>query len=304
MKNTIEIPYGDIIRLRKNAEIPHIYDVEMKYLDQLQAYDSVECHLVLYPYSRKISSDHIKFHPFAEYVKDILTRQKSAYVELKSQFNEVFGLLLGLLISVIFWMWKPADLFSVQSVVSVIGAYFVGKDLWDDIEMILINLSKTWKIRYLENYYAYRLGKHTTLTNYSRFAKKHRYGKASLLPEKMDFIEQSNSLTVRMYFKVEDLQSFQGAAGHVLSIHVDPSLVNELEQEGFMFGVKLSFNKHLLGTMKSLELFQSLHKQVKGCLDAQGEWIAGGIFYRKTLTCGRWKFFLKSGLLQQKTIIE
>jgi hypothetical protein len=79
--------------------------------------------------------------------------------------------------------------------------------------------------------------------------------------------------------------------------------VQEFEQEGFMFGVKLSFNKHFLGFVYHFELFQSLHKGSKGCLDKHGEWTEGGIFYRKTLTLGRLKLFMKSGLLHQETII-
>jgi hypothetical protein len=303
-KQTDLVPYSDIIWLHKNEDIPNIYDVEMKQIEHLQRYDSIECHLVLYPYSRKVCSEHIKFYPFEEYVKDILTQQKSAYVKLCSQFNELFGLFLGLIITLIFMKFKPTEFFSVEAIVSVLGAYFVGKELWDDLENILINISKTWKIRYLENYYAYRLGKHTTLTNYSRFAKTQRYGKVPLLPEKIDFIEQSNSQTIRMYFDMNELQAFRDSSGHVLSIHIDPSVLQDFEQEGFMFGVKLSFNKHLFGIMKSLELFQSLHKQAKGCLDEKGEWIEGGIFYRKTLTYGRMKLFLKSGLIHHKTIIE
>jgi len=301
---SVAIPYPDIIRLRKNEEIPNIYDVEMKHLEGLQGYDSIECHTVLYPYSRKISSENIKFYPFEEYVKDILSSQKSAYIPIRSQFNEIFGLLLGAMLIAIFSIFNPASLLSIEAIVSVLGVYFVGKELWDDIERLLINISKTWKIRYRENYYVYQLGKHTTLTHYSRFAKKNRYGKVPLLPEKMDFIEQSNSQTIRMCFNTKDLQSFQDSSGHIFSIHIDPALQQDFEQEGFMFGVKLSFNKHFLGIVKHLELFQSFHKQSKGCLDENGEWVEGGIFYRKTFTLGRLKLFMKSGLLHQETIIE
>jgi hypothetical protein len=42
---------------------------------------------------------------------------------------------------------------SVESIVSVIGAYFVGKELWDDIENLMIAISKDWRVRYLDRYY-------------------------------------------------------------------------------------------------------------------------------------------------------
>lgn len=52
-----ETLYNNIIRLRKNQELPDIHDVEMENIDQLKIYSSLECHISLYPYSRKICSD-------------------------------------------------------------------------------------------------------------------------------------------------------------------------------------------------------------------------------------------------------
>ena len=86
-------------------------------------------------------------------------------------------------------------------------------------------------------------------------------------------------------------------------MHLDPELVDDFEQEGFLLGVKLSLNKQFLGFTKRLELFQSLHRQSKGALDEHGLWVDDTVFYRKTLTCGRLKAFLKSGLLSDQTII-
>ena len=300
----IELILNDIIWLRKNRELPNIFDVDMRHLDSLKHYSSVECHIVLYPYSRKVCSSNITFCPFEEYVKDILTQQKSAYVKIPGNFDKCFGLLLGLLIAGIFFWCKPDDLFSIGSIVSIFGAYIIGKELWVDIERFAINISKTWRIRYQEYYYSFRLEKHTTLTHYSRFAKKHRYSKTPLLPEKIDFIEQSNSQTVRLCFNMKDLQSFTDNSGHVLSIHIDPHLVDEFEQDGFMFGVKLSLNTRSFGVMKCLELFQSFHRGTKGALDEHGAWVEDCIFYRRTYLFGRLKMFLKSGLLHQRSIIK
>ena len=294
--------------MRRNEEIPGIYDVELRHLDELRQYDSVECHVVLYPYSRKICSKNIAIHPYEEYVKDILSHHKSAYTKAGSQFNKLFGIMIGLLITVIFFKFKPSDLFSVESIVSVFGAYFVGKEIWDDIERNLIEISKTWRLRYQENYYFYRLEKRTTLTNYSWFAKKQRYGKTPLLPEQIDFIEKSNSQTLRLLFNMKDVGAsgsweMLASSGHLFSWHLEPELVDEFEKEGFLLGVKLSLNKQFLCFTKRLELFQSLHRQSKGALDEHGLWTDNTVFYRKTFTCGRYKAFLKSGLLPDQSII-
>ena len=303
-RTSTDILYDDIIRLRKNQELASVYDVEMGHLDDLRRYETLECHIVLYPYSRKVCANNILFYPFEEYVKDILTHQKSAYVRISSNFHKGFGVMLGLLITALFLLWKPEELLSVGSVVSIVGAYIMGKELWEDIERFFINLSKTWRIRYQEPYYAFELEKHTTLTHYSSFAKQHRYGKPTLLPEKMDFIEQSNSQTVRMRFNMADIPSSAESYSHVFSIHVDPDVFAEFEQEGFLFGVKLSLNQRRCGLRRCYELFQSIHKHTHGALDAHGAWIEHAIFYRKTLTCGRLKFFFKQGVIPQKTIIK
>ena len=305
---SMTIPCCDVIRMRRNEDIPNIYDVEMRHLDELRQYDSVECHIVLYPYSRKLDSENIGVHPYEEYVKDILSFHKSAYASAGSQFNKLFGIMIGLLITAIFFKLKPSDLFSVESIVSVFGAYFVGKEIWDDIERNLIEISKSWRLRYQENYYAYRLEKRTTLTNYSWFAKKQRYGKTPLLPEQMDFIEKSNSQTLRLYFNMNDVGAsgsweLMASSGHLFSLHLDPGLIDELEREGFLFGVKLSLNKQFLGFTKRLELFESLHRDSKGALDEHGLWVDNALFYRRTLSCGRIKAFLKSGMLPNQSII-
>lgn len=118
---------------------------------------------------------------------------------------------------------------------------------------------------FLHNY-AFELEKHTTLTHYSSFAKQQRYGKPTLLPEKIDFIEQSNSQTVRMCFNMTDIPASAGACGHVFSIHIDPAVLSEFEQKGFLFGVKLSLNRKQWGLRVCYELFQSLHKHTHGAL--------------------------------------
>ena len=296
--------YRDIIRVKKNPGMPDIYDVELMHLDRLKQCDFVECHIIVYPYSRKILSRHFEFNPYEEYVNDIIANQKSAYAKIKNSFKNIFGFFLGILITVIFFIFKPVDLFTVESIVSVIGAYFVGKELWDDIENLMIDISKDWRVRYLDRYYFYRLEKNTTLSLYSQLAKKRRYGKAVVLPEKIDFIQKSNSQTIRMFFHMKDLKKLEEDSAHILSIRMNSELLTDFEQEGFMFGVKLSFSKRFLGGTRCLEFFQSIDKDLKGCLDEAGEWVNEGIFYRKTFSLGRLKCFMSKGLLGSESLLS
>ena len=299
-----ETLYQDIIRVRKNQEMPEIYDVELDHVNELKPLSSLECHIVFYPYSRKVTSTHFEFTPFEEYANDILSRQKSAYSQIRKHFSNVFGLFLGILIAAIFFVFKPSELVSIESIVSIIGAYFVGKELWGDIEDLLIDISKNWRIRYVEDYYYYRLEKHTTLSLYSYLAKKRRYGKEAMLPEKMDLIQKRNSQTLRLFFNMEDLRPLRETSAHILSIRLDPELVSENETSGFMFGVKVSFNKRFLGVTRRREYFQSLDHPLKGCLEENGVWVDNAVFYRSTFSLGRIKFFVAKGLLENKSILD
>jgi hypothetical protein len=301
---SVEIPFQNMVRLRKNDDVPYIYDVAMEDAQRLNAYAQVECHVVLYPYSREVSSQNLAFYPFEEYVQDVLSHQRSAYAAVQGQFNEVFGLLLGVAIALIFARFEPTELFSIESIVSVFGAYVIGKELWDDIERALIQVSKNWRLRFQESYYRYRLEKHTTLTTYSYLAKRRRYGKAALLPEWVDLIKQSNSETLRVCFDTRELPLPSGPAAHLHSIHVDPDRVDAFEREGYMFGVKLSLNRRTLGVRRCLELFQSIDNGARGCLDEGGSWIEGGVFYRRTFSLGRFKFYHQKGIVRDATIVS
>lgn len=296
--------YKNIVRVRENKKIPDIYDVELGHLDELHRLSSLECHVAFYPYSRNVTSDHFEFTPFEEYINDITSHQKSTYIKIKNRFCNIFGLFIGILIAVFFFMFKPSELLSIESIVSIIGAYFIGKELWGDIEELMINISKNWRIRYVDSYYFYHLEKHTTLSLYSRLAKKRRYGKEAILPEKMDLIQQKNSQTLRLFFNMRDLKPAKETYPHMLSIRLDPKLLQEFENDGFMFGVKLSFNKRFLGITRCREFFQSIDKDMKGCLKENGEWTNGAVFYRNTFILGRVKFFINKGLIENKSILD
>jgi len=300
----MELPFKNIITFQKNSELSDTYDVELNNIHELDRFHSLECHIVIYPYSRKISSRHMSLYPFSEYVKDILSHQRSAYAKIVSPMSKIFGMFMGIIITIIFFFLKRAELYSIESIVSIFGAYVIGKELWDDIENFLIHISRKWRLRYIENYYSYKLEKQTTLTHYSYLAKKERYGISSLMPDKMDYIEQSNSETIRMFFNINDLKSGHGPSAHVLSIHIDSNLLKDFEKRGYMLGVKISFNRKFLWIFRCYEFFQSISGNSHGCLDDDCKWVPEGIFYRKTVQLGRVKLFLNTGLIETDRMIS
>ncbi|MDH5478209.1 MAG: hypothetical protein OEY50_07740 [Nitrospinota bacterium] len=295
-------PYVTFLRDR---EIPYLYDVELNRMDELKSYDSVELHVVLYPYSKIIDTSNYVVNPFEEYARDISGHLRSSYVPIHNPMANIFGLALGGLIAAIFSLVAPDELFSVEAVVSILGAYAIGKELYGDIDNGLVRLTKNWKARFLGQYYAYRMERGATLTSYSALARQRRYGKQTLMPELFDFMEKSNSVTVRLLFTDEDLARFYGgSSAHILSVSMDENLNDEFKNGGFMLGIKIAFNTRMYGLTHSRELFQSIDGQLKGCLVKGTEWKNGAVGERITYSLRRIKYFASSKVVENLSIVE
>lgn len=292
-----------LVRLRQNPDFDNLYEVELANVPALRAYDSVEVHLVLYPFSRQITADAYRFNPFEEYAEDISTRRRSLYSRVPRPANSLFGILLGIFIIGLFLVVKPSEVASLQSIVAILGAYFIGKDLWDDIAALLVNLSKDWRVRYQTGYYAYQIEKNTTLTNYSALAREQRYGKASLLPERMEFISNANSKTARLKFSRDDLRPFHRDIAHILSIRFDASAARELENAGYMFSVKVSLNHRLFILRTSQEFFQSLNAGQRGCLNFHNEWTPDAALAREAYFLGSLRYLAARRLVPAIRIV-
>lgn len=283
-------PLDNLIRLKHNPNFSYIYDVELNNVPALKRFESVEVHIVLYPFARQILSDNYRFTPFEDYSNDISTRRRSLYTRVPRAANSIFGIALGIAIILFFLAVRPSEVYSLQSIVAILGAYFIGKDLWNDIESALVNLSKDWQLRYQTGYYEYQVEKNTTLTNYSAVAREQRYGKASVVPERMEFISNANSKTIRMKFSQHDLRTFQENTAHMLAIRLDPNLADDFVRAGFMFSVKVSFNEHAFMARRSHEYFQSLNAGDRGCLNFDNVWMRDAALARDAYFFGNLRY--------------
>lgn len=296
--------FNRLIQVSKNEAFPHIFDVELAGMGRLEGFDSVECHVAAYPYSRQVEARHIAFRPFEEYVEDIAGQQRSSYARIGEPFRNVFGILLGSAILLIFACFKPEELFSVESIISVFGAYTVGKEIWGDLENWLIKITDNHKLRFQPRYYLYKLERHTTVTRYTRLARRQRYGMAMILPGKMDFIQQSNSQTIRMYFNHDDYAGVAENKVHILSIHIEPESLTAFEENGHLLGFKVSLNRRKGWFVQSVELFQSFDGASRGCLDLNEIWAPESVLCRRTLSMGRFKWYQAQFVLQEMGLIE
>lgn len=291
------------IHIFRNTLYPNIIDIEMENIDLLRKYDAIECHIVAYPYHREVSADDIEIHPFEEYVEDILVNHKSAYEAIAQGGAKRFGFLLGIITTLVAFLFRKEGFLSAEVIASIIGAYIAGKELWTDVESYLIRLSKDRKLRYFEGYYNYTLEKNTTLSQYSAFAKQQRYKKDNLLATQMDFIEQSNSKTVRLYYEKATLLKTQTNA-HIASLHLHPDSIEKWESGGYLIGVKLSLNQKKWGVWNNYELFQSLTDRGIGCLDLNSLWHENAVSFRKVRLWGKWKYFINSGVNEKQELIR
>lgn len=294
-----------VVLLRRNGEMSGVFDIALKNIQTIKSQcHFFELHAVLYPYSRQIKSDNYHFLPFEEYIEELSEHKRSAYFTISDYANRWFGLYFGGIIAFIFALFRPSALLDIEAVVSIFGAYLLGKDLWTDIERSLIKATQNRKICFQDRYYSYQLERNTTLSNYSMFAKKQRYGIVHLLPDKLEFIENSNSQTARLWFDMKSWGDLEDDIAHVFSIHFDKNSVQYLDEEGFLFGIKLSFNQRKWYGLQQTEIFQSLHQKQLGCLDQKARWVEQSAFYRKTLSVTRFKYFKSNNVLKEKAYIE
>jgi hypothetical protein len=277
-----------------------IYDIELHNIKELQEFSSVESHILVYPLSRNITADHIICYPFEEYAQDIKEGDSSVYSKVSFVFNKALGITLGILILIIFLIVAPQAFLSIDSVVAIFAAYIIGKELGEDLENFLINVSHNWKLQFYKDYFKYCLEKATPFTNYTRYAKKQRYGKVSVLPSRMDFDKRSNSQIVRMKFKRSDLEEKDNI--HILSIKISEKQIQEFEKEGYVIGFKLCLNKKGLLLTDSLELFQAVSKESIGCLNEEDKVLKDHVFFRKVLKMSRIRFNSTTGILKGKII--
>ncbi|NUO02862.1 MAG: hypothetical protein HUU01_19820 [Saprospiraceae bacterium] len=298
--------FNHLVQVSKNEAFPHIFDVELNGMGRLESFDSIECHVVAYPYSRQVEAKHIAFRPYEEYVQDIAFQQRSSYARIGDPFRNIFGLLLGGAIMIVFACLKPKELFSVEAIISVFGAYTIGKEMWSDLENWLIKVTDNRRLRFQPRYYQYQLERNTTVTRYTRLARRQRYGMAMILPGKMDFIQQSNSQTIRMCFDHDDYAG--GLAEnkvHVLSIHIDPETLEVFEKTGHLLGIKVSLNRRKgLAVTSSIELFQSYDGSSRGCLDLREIWVPEAVLCRRTFRIGRLKWYEAQFVLPELELIE
>lgn len=288
-KKRARFPISKAVTITKNPDHAALWDFDLHNIKAMQRFREVELSVMVYPYSRQITARHVAFTPFEEYVKDITDEQPSAYTRIIDGWANVFGLVLGSSIFLLFYFFKISELLSIESIVSIFGAYLIGKELWDDLENLLIRLTHGKRLRYERSEFSYQRDTYTVLSLYQGAARRHRYGSSTLTPDKMHFVQQSNSQMLRMLFTRKDLKTAGSDSAHLFSMRIPPKFEQAFVSEGAMTTVRLAFVRKFLWWGRSHEFFQSIDGSAVGALDADGTWHSDVVLTRVIHRTGRWR---------------
>ena len=303
MPNRTKLPCDGLISLVTDEKLRNRINLELHRVPDLRQYDAFECHVVFYPYSERIGSRDYTVLPFEEYVKDIARYQRSAYARIRSNAKEIFGALLGLLVFLLVLKYTHTDVITMESLIGIFAAYFIGKDLWDDIEAILQEKTRGSRLKYRESDYRYQADKNSTLLTFNQFARRNQHHREVIYPAQMDFIMRSQSSTARMRFDQKGVSSVAGESAHLLAIEVDERKLGELQKAGYLVGVKVTFSRRLGWFCKCVDAYQSFDNGKVGCVDDDGSWKADAAFTRTHYTLGRLRWTSRTGYLTKTKII-
>jgi len=276
-----------------------------KVSDLVHESKALECTFFVYPYSQDMDNTSFSILPYEEYVRDIDAGRRSTFVKISPFGEKLFGILLGLLIAAVFWRIKPEELYSLQSLVAILGAYTLGKEMWNDIDNFLINMTKKWGFRWRDAQYFYSKEDFGTVQRFWRMARERRNNKPFVLPLFLDFMTHNNAKTAELYFEKATLQRNEiGSKVQFGSISYKPQFESEIKSKGAMTGFKISLRQSVVVGDVTYEIFQALDKKELGAVDKSGNWQPKTILYRKVWNLGRLRWYLTKEILQDFELIE
>lgn len=290
--------WKNIITLEADEKYKHVYHAYLDLRQVEERFDRVHLSMFIYPYSRRVNANNFRIMPYEEYINDLASGRRTAYRLISRIEANSFGLILGVLIFLVFFHWKPVDLFSVQSVVSIGAAYVLGKEMWVDIDSWLINFTAGWRMKWKQWEYFYEQEVQGTIEEMWLRAREKRYETKFLIAEKMDFVGQSNSKLIEVGLPVSTGEKDRY---HVLTLDFNQNCYPDVVRKGFMLGVKLGLEKNYGGLIVKREFFQGQDNGEVGAM-VGGKWRKGACLVRTTLELYRLKIYLFEKMIEEKIV--
>ena len=280
------------------------YALDLKYSKEMSRFSEVDIDITIYPYSKLISSQNFNFSPLNDYWEDINDGQKSVYRKIIPSGSKVFGLGLGALITTFFYIFRPNQLSSIEGIVSLVGIYLVGKEMWADLNNFLERASQKYFIRWYPQMYSLEMVTDTTLSNYVRRAREKRFENGLILPSQFDLIKQSNAQTIRLKYQVNSLNKSNLDFNRIALLEVEDKLAKDFNKANTQTGLKITLTKRILGLSFAQEFFQALDSGKSGSLNKKNKWTEGTVLQRKTISLGRIKVYWSTKQINQDNLIE
>lgn len=275
-------------------------DVLLTDIDSAKKFDSFECSLSLYSIDTTVKADDFLFDPYEEYISDIAAGKRSTYEKIPDTANQLFGMVLGLVIVVFFAVFLPEQLLSIESVVSIFAAYTVGKEIWIDVDAFLQKLSRNWPVRWLDRDFFFERQQFGTFHRFWQRARIARFGHSNTLPAQIDFISHSNSKTIDMQFDHHDLKALPLDSARILSITLLPNTANFFKTNKYVVVCRFGFVRKLLFFKFVEEYFQAVEQGKIGTLTLANEWYPQGVLKKIKFQVGNLNVDFSDGVIRKK----
>ncbi len=291
-----------VIEVKLDLALYQAVIVKVVQTEKLAGFSEVGLTFSVYPYAKTINAADLKILPFEEYTKDLQTGKRSSYRLEPAIAKEIFGIILGAIIALVFLIFRPAELISVQSVVSILGAYTIGKDIWEDLEVFLKDLTRSWFFSWREPEFPYRRENFGTIQKFWELARYQRNQEQVLLPSKLDYISNAHSKTAELLFNQQELKPYVqlNTPFQVASVNFLPETKKPLMEQGMLLVFKVTLVRKLLIGELQHEFFQALdtkNRQVGAVSAISSAWLPKAVLYRLTWNYGRIKVYITSQVL-------
>lgn len=285
------------IALKPDKSDPTSFDLLLEHKAKSSNKD-IHLTAFVYPFNKDISSDDYQIVPFEEYSDDVSKGKKSSYKPVPQFRGELFGLFLGALIALIFALINARELFTVESTVSIIGTYLVGKELWNDLDNFLSNLTANWRVKWYDEDYPLQRENFGTIQKFYDTAREERYQQLTIYPRMLDFTTHSNSKTIDAYYPKADLSNKATGNPRICSIKFNTKKL----KYNFMLGIKIRLTTKILFLNINDEYFQASKGKEIGTLDSGGTW-KKALLHKRTVNIDRLKIYMTERLIKGTNIL-
>jgi len=311
MANTVDYAswIEGLLEIKLDLALYQAVTVKVVQPDKLAGFSEFGLTFSVYPYAKTINAADFKILPYEEYTKDLLTGKRSSYRQIPAVAREIFGIILGVIIALVFLVFRPAELISIQSIVSILGAYTIGKDIWGDLEVVLIDITRNWFFNWREPEFPYRRENFGTIQKFWELARYERNQIQVLLPNRLDYISNAHSKTAELLFNRHELQPHVQANSRfqVASVNFAPEAKQALMEQGMQLVFKVTLMKRFIFGELQYEFFQALDtkkRQVGAVSAVSSSWLPKAALHRLTWNYGRIKIYLNSRILTKLLMVS